>query len=244
LEHQEFNFKAIIMKLFIKYIRLTFLSLGIVLMLASCAKDKELLFDSSTAVYVDSRPDSAEYSFATSPTTVTVDSVLMRFRIIGNASDKDREIKLVPRSISTAKAGYHYKIGKAIVKAKEFAAIIPVYVYRRAGLKDSTVLAIFDVQENADFKVGYPKQLRFKLTISDILTKPAIWDNSWAPYFGVYSQVKFRFLLTVTGRTNWTSAPFPGDSRFLSQRARNALLEYNQQYGPLIDENGQEVFFP
>lgn len=232
------------MKLFIKHIKASFWLLAAVLLLASCAKNKELLFDQSAAIYVESTPDSTEYSFATSPTTVTVDSVMMRFRVIGTASSKDREIKLVPRAISTAKAGYHYKIGKAVVKANEFSALVPVYVYRKAGLKDSTVLAIFDIQDNADFKVGYPKQLRFKLTISDILTKPAIWDNSWAPYFGAYSQVKFRFLLTVTGRTNWTSSPFPADSRFLSQRARNALLEYNQQYGPLIDENGQEVFFP
>jgi hypothetical protein len=232
------------MKLVIKNIIVPMVFIAGILFLASCAKNNELLFDQSAAIYVDSTPDSAEYSFATSPTTLTVDSVLMRFRIIGNAVSKDREIKLVPRAISTAKAGYHYKIGKAIVKANAFDALVPVYVYRRAGLKDSTVLAIFDIQENTDFKAGYPKQLRFKLTVSDILTKPAIWDNAWSPYFGTYSQAKFRFLLTVTGRTNWTSSPFPGDSRFLSQRARNALLEYNQQYGPLIDENGQEVFFP
>jgi len=218
--------------------------MGALLLLASCAKNDELVFDDPAAIYVDSAPDSVEYSFATSPTTVTVDSVIMRFRIIGKASDKDREILLVPRSVSNAKAGYHYKIGKAVVKANEFSALVPVYLYRKPGLKDSTLLAIFDIQENADFKVGYPKQLRFKLTISDILTKPAIWDGTWAPYFGTYSEVKFRFLLTVTGRTNWTSAPFPGDSRFLSQRARNALLEYNQQYGALIDENGEQVFFP
>jgi hypothetical protein len=232
------------MKLIFRNIRTAFLVFAAALLLASCAKDNELLFDQSAAIYVSSSPDSAEYSFATSPTTVTVDSVLMTFRIIGNASNKDREIKLVPRAISTAKQGYHYKVGRAIVKANEFSAIVPVYLYRRAGLKDSTLLAILDIQENADFKVGYPKQLRFKLTITDMLTKPAIWDNVWTPYFGEYSQVKFRFLLTATGRTNWTSFPFPADSRYLSQRARNALLEYNQTYGPLIDENGAEVFFP
>ena len=232
------------MKLSKIFIKAPFLVLAAILLFASCAKNKELLFDQSAAIYVSSTPDSAEYSFATSPTTITVDSVLMTFRIIGNASDKDREIKLVPRAISTAKPGYHYKVGKAVVKANMFDAVVPVYLYRRAGLKDSTLLAILDIEENADFKIGYPKQLRFKLTISDILTKPAIWDNAWAPYFGTYSQVKFRFLLTVTGRTNWPSFPFPADSRFLSQRARNALLEYNQANGPLIDENGAEVFFP
>jgi hypothetical protein len=229
------------MKLMIKN---ALLVLTAVLFFVSCAKDKELLFAEPTGIYVESLPDSAEYSFATTPTSVTSDSILMRFRIVGNASPKDRIINLVPRANATAKLGYHYKIGKAVVKANEFAAIVPIYVYRKAGLKDSTVIVILDIKENADFKEGFPARLRFKLTITDILTKPAIWDGTWAPYFGTYSEVKFRFLLSVTGRTNWTSSPYPGDSRFLAQRARNALLEYNQQYGPLIDENGQEVFFP
>jgi hypothetical protein len=232
------------MKLIVKNIKAALLVLIASFLFASCAKNKELLFDQSAAIYVSSTPDSAEYSFATSPTTVTLDTVMMNFRIIGTASNKDREIKLVPRAISTAKPGYHYNVGKALVKANEYTAEVPVYLYRRAGLKDSTLLVILDIQENADFKIGYPKQLRYKLTISDILTKPAIWDNVWTPYFGEYSQVKFRFLLTATGRTDWTSYPFPADSRYLSQRARNALLEYNQTYGPLIDENGAEVFFP
>ena len=213
-------------------------------MFASCAKDKQLLFDEPAAIYVDSSPDSVEYSFATSPTSKITDSVLVRFRIIGKAEPRDREIKLVARAGSDAKAGYHYKIGKAVIKANEFAALVPIYLYRKAGLKDSTVLAMIDIQENADFKVGFPKRLRFKLTISDRLTKPTIWDSAWSPYFGTYSEVKFRFLLSVTGRTDWSSFPFPADSRFLSQRARNALLEYNQANGALIDENGDEVFFP
>lgn len=215
-----------------------------VLVFVSCAKEEPLLFDQPAAVFVSSTPDSVEYSFATSPTTVTTDSILMNFRIIGKAEARDREINLVARAGSTAKAGYHYKLGKAIVKANQYTATVPVYLYRKPGLKDSTVLVILDIQDNSDLKTGFPKQLRYKFTISDVLTKPTIWDNAWSPYFGTYSEVKFRFLLTVTGRTNWTSFPFPGDSRFLSQRARNALLEYNQANGPLIDENGEEVFFP
>lgn len=218
--------------------------LVILSIIVSCSKDKTLLFDESTAIYVYSLPDSTEYTFATAPTSKVTDTVLMTYRIIGNAAPVDRAINLVVRNGATAKAGYHYKLGPAIVKANEFAATVPVYVYRKAGLKDSTVQVIFDIKDNTELKAGFPTKLRYKLTITDILSKPTNWETTWKNYFGEYSQVKFRFLLTVTGKTNWNSSPLPQDSRYLSQRARNALLEYNQQNGPLIDENGAQVYFP
>lgn len=215
-----------------------------IFLFASCVKEKQLLFKEPTGIYVSSLPDSVDYSFATTPTGVTSDTIFMNYRIIGNASPKDRIINLKVRAGATAKIGYHCLLGPAVVKANEFTASVPVYVYRKAGLKDSTVQLIFDVIENGDFKPGYPTKLRYKLTITDILKMPTNWDREWKSYFGEYSEVKFRFLLSETGRTDWNSDPLPSDSRFLAGRARNALLEYNQIYGPLYDENGQEVYFP
>lgn len=219
--------------------------LAATLLVVSCTRDKELMFNEPTAIYVSNLTDSAEFSFATTPSSVTSDVVLISYRIIGNSAPIDREINLVVRDGATAKSGYHYKLGPTVVKANQFTAEVPVYVYRKAGLKDSTVQVIFDIKESADLKQGYPSRLRYKLTITDILKKPTIWDSAWKTYFGEYSEVKFRFLLSVTGRTDWNSFPYPGDSRFLAGRARNALLEYNQTHDkPLTDENGQEVFFP
>lgn len=228
------------MKRIFKY---SILALGFAMVLASCAKDKELLFDEDAAVYLEYQ-DSLEYSFATSPNTVQIDSILVSYRIIGKASDKDRTISLVPRDGATAKAGYHYKIGNSVIKAGSFKTFIPIYFYRKPGLLDSTVSVTLTVAENEDFKLGYLSKLNYKITLNDILRKPSNWDTTWLPYFGPYSMVKFKFLLAATGRRVWTGAIYPQDSRFLSQRGKNALLEYNQTYGALIDENGQEVFFP
>lgn len=212
--------------------------------IASCTKNEELLYSEADMVYVESLPDSTDYTFAASPASVVNDSIMVNFRIIGKASDKDRTINLVPSTSSTGKMGYHYKIGAAVIKANTFSARVPVYVYRKPGLKDSILTVTLMVTENSDFKPGYPTRLRYKFTLTDILTKPTNWESTWAAYFGTYSEVKFRFLIAVTGKTNWNSSPLPQDSRFLSQKARNALLEYNQQYGPLVDEFGQQVFFP
>lgn len=215
----------------------------LVLALASCTKNKELLFNEANLVYVEYQ-DSLDYTFATRPTEVVKDTILVNYRIIGTVSTTDRQIKLVPSAASTAKAGYHYEVGPAIIKANEFSSQVPIYVYRKEGLKDSLLFAVLQVAENEDFKPGYSNRLEFKFTLTDVLSKPSNWESVWIPFFGTYSEVKFKFLISATGKTDWNSYPFPQDSRYLSQKARNALLEYNQLYGDLIDENNQIVFFP
>lgn len=213
-------------------------------MMISCSKDKPLMYNEAPAVYMYNSVDSTVFTFATVPVNIVTDTINVQYRIIGTAAPYDRSIKLEPRADATAKPGYHYNVGPAIVKANEYSTIVPIYVYRKPGLKDSTVTVILDIQENEDFKLGYLGKLRYKVTITDILSKPTIWDSAWSPYFGTYSEVKFRFLLEATGRTEWNAFPYPADSRFMSQRAKNALLLYNQQHGDLIDENGERVVFP
>lgn len=213
-------------------------------LLTACSVDQQLLFDQPTSVYIDAFVDSTDYTFATSPATVTKDTIEIPLRITGIGSSTDREVSFAPTAGSTAKLGYHYTIGSVIIKANEFSTMVPVYIFRKAGLKDSIVTVNFEVKENENFKLGYTDQLGYKITISDILMKPTNWESVWIGYFGKYSLVKFKFLLEVTGRTNWNSFPFPQDTRFLSQKAKNALLEYNQTKGDLIDENGEIITFP
>jgi hypothetical protein len=212
--------------------------------IASCSKDDELRFSEPTSIYVEATPDSVDYTFATLPATVLSDTINIPIRIIGTASNTDRTINFAARTGATAKQGYHYKIGDAVIKANEFSTTVPVYIYRKTGLKDSVVTAILDLKENTDFKLGFSDRLSYKISITDILLKPTLWDGVWSGYFGSYSEVKFRFLLEATGLTNWNSYPFPQNTRYLSQKAKNALLAYNQANGDLIDENGAVVIFP
>ncbi len=77
-----------------------------------------------------------------------------------------------------------------------------------------------------------------------MLLKPPNWESVWLGLFGEYSEVKFKFLIKVTGKTSWNSFPLPQDQRFLVQTAKLALLEYEAANGPLYDENNNIVFFP
>ena len=232
------------------------LALIVSVLFASCAKDERLMYNEAPAVYFNKAgqgdADSVDYTFGMAPESMKEDSVFLWVKIIGVAEDRDREFNLRVVEGATAKEGYHYKIGRTVIPAGAYEARIPVYVYRKAGLKDSTVTATFELLESADFKLGFPDKgfnskydrLHYKLSITDKLLKPGNWETVWQSFFGSYSLVKFQFLIQATGVTNWNAYPFPQNSRFMVQQAKLALLEYQQTNGPLIDENDQEVYFP
>lgn len=226
-----------------KNIKFWLMITSIVWLLASCSKDKGKLFEEDAMVYRENLPDSTDYTFGTKPSSVLVDSVMVTYRIIGTAVNRDRVINLVPNAATTATPGYHYKVGKAVIKANAFNGVVPIYVYRKPGLKDSTLVVSLNVQANDDFKPGYMDKLRYKFTLNDILSKPSNWDRTWLPYYGTYSLVKFKFIILVTGKIDWQTNNF-AETRFHAQLVRNALIDYIRINGDMIDENGQAVFFP
>lgn len=236
-----------------------FLLLAVVVLAASCAKDERLMYEEDARVYFyknvrgsQSNADSIDFSFSTLPDGEMTDTVYLWMRIMGTAVPKDRVINIVADS-GRAVAGYHYKLGPLVMPANAYETQIPVYLYRKPGLKDSVVSVMFSVQESVDFKPGFPDnprtgyrydRLHYKVSITDMLLKPTNWESVWLGLFGEYSEVKFKFLIKVTGKTSWNSFPLPQDQRFLVQTAKLALLEYEAANGPLYDENNNIVFFP
>lgn len=229
----------------------------------ACSKDERLLFNEATSVYFNTGNtaafnsiDSLDYSFALDPADYVRDTIYLGVRITGMASDRDRLVNITTDSTTDAKWGYHFEVLNPFVPAGKYEADIPVVVHRRPGLQDSLVTAYFRIQDSEDLLAGYDdvadqwpvfrkkySRTRFKLTITDMLVKPANWDNLWKPDFGEYSAVKIRFLTSVTGYTNWSSNPFPQDKSFIIQSAKYGLYLYELENGWLIDENGDRVTF-
>src|SRR5690606_33962779 len=87
-------------------------------------------------------------------------------------------------------------------------------------------------------------RLHYKISITDQLLKPNRWDNYLVNYFGEYSRTKYQFMILKTGKTNWESAIFPQDLNFLIQTVKLDWIEYVNNNGPMLDENGSEITFP
>jgi hypothetical protein len=240
---------------FISYILIT---VTLVIILGGCKKAEELRYKEDPRVYFSKfivNPDSVIYSFGVQPDSVVQTILPLTVRIMGSTSNQDRVVNINIDDSSTAKPGYHFTIGSMVIPANEFQATVPVTIYRRPGLKDSLLHIFFTIAESKDFKPGFDDipgtlykktRLHYKISFNDYLLKPTRWDVSIAPYLGAWSEVKFRFVILVTGKTSWDAAidSTPGIMNFVTTTAKNALRDYEAANGPLIDENGQQVTFP
>lgn len=220
-----------------------------------CTKEKALMYEDDPRVYFKKynvAHDSVNYSFAVKDPAQLVDSVYLQLRIMGNARPYDREINIQLSDTSTARQGYHFVLGPQIMPAGQYETKIPVYLYRRPGLKDSTITADFIIGASKDFQPGYDdlptvavtNRLHYKISMDDRLVKPERWDGMLAPYFGAWSLVKLNFMIRATGRLDWTVLIYPNELSNLSQLSREAMSMYVAANGPLIDENGAVVEFP
>lgn len=229
----------------------------------ACKKSDLTSYTQPDMIYVykdfyNTNKDSATYSFAIKPNGLITDTVKVPLRIMGNARDKDRtvNIRIVPDT--TTATGQHYVILQTIVKAGAFTTYIPVLVKRTADLKTKEVRILLEIAPSDDFLPGIPNTIattsgaggatQFLVKINDFLTKPSNWESVLSIYFGTYSQVKYKFIIDVTGRTEFpiSGQEMVSPSQFLFYRklCREALDTYNASNGPLKDESGIIVTFP
>lgn len=225
------------------------------MMSVSCNKQNNIMYKEDPRVYfkkVNVISDSLVYSFGVKANSVISDTVYLQLRIMGTATGYDREINIHFSDTSTAKAGYHFNLGPLVMPANKYETKIPVYLYRKPGLKDSIVTADFIIGASKDFQPGYndkitygvTDRLHYKISITDKLSKPANWDGSLLPYFGIYSLVKLQYMIQVTGRTDWTVLIYPNELNALTQQVKLALSEYETANGKMLDENGAVIEFP
>ncbi|WP_109700765.1 DUF4843 domain-containing protein [Chitinophaga deserti] len=231
--------------------------------LGACEKSELVDYNQPDMIYVfkdfDSDvKDSASYSFAIKDESLQYDTVFVPVRIMGTAKDFDREVKWAPvDSLTTAVAGTDYEILPAKVPAGAFSANIPVKVLRNTAMKTNEVRLMVEIRQSKDFAPGISDangsswympgaSRRYLVKINDFLTKPNNWDSFLKFFFDTFSQVKYAFIIKVTGRSEFpsgsTGLPY-AQFVYYETVCRNALAEYEAANGPLIDEFGNRVTF-
>lgn len=121
----------------------------------------------------------------------------------------------------------------------------------------------FRVAESDGFMPGAEHMQSFTVTLRNRLAKPDNWDTANYPsvplskYFGVYSRVKYQFMIEVLGLIDFkisyfastsideaTNTVSPAYAVYLQQLVQEKLDEYNASHEtPLTDENGERVTF-
>jgi len=222
--------------------------------LDSCSTDEIDTFNGGAQVFFEriagsGTADSITYSFAVQPAELMNDIVEIPIVVTGQAVDYDRKVNIeIDPSLTTATEGREYTIQPVVIPAGAFKTALRVEVNRTADIAEKEQYITFRIlpSEGLDTDVN-PTWIDYKLKINDILTRPARWIYECQPYFGVYSRVKYRFIIDTLGIWDF---PDSGENAipkaqmfFYKDKMKSALARWTQENGPMLDENGNVISF-
>jgi hypothetical protein len=237
--------------------------LPVLLVMSACNKDISKYADEPRVYFYEritgtfsTKAEVKSFSFVLLPATVTQDTILVAAKIMGLTTKAERSFRAVADTGSAATVDTDYKILDGVIPADSLLGYLPVVVYRKPELKTITKKLNLKIVDGGDFKTGAVSEIRIQLLWNDNLIKPANWDTrpGLVTYFGVYSTVKYRFIIDVLGMSEFPIATsnvyVPGQlshPNMLDKKAilKDALTLYNSTHTPVLtDENGLVVTFP
>lgn len=193
------------------------------------------------------------FTFAAMPDHVMKDTVMIRVKTMGPIEPFDRIFKAeADADATTAVLHTDYQILDGVVKANSYIGYLPVVLIKTVDLKTTTKNLSLILTDNGSFKPGVKEDMRFLIYFNDALVMPSNW-NVLATYFGAYSEVKYKFIIQVLGRSDFpvvTSAYKEGlltNYQMLDMKnvLKDALTIYNNTHPePMRDEFNTLVTFP
>ena len=219
----------------------------------SCSTDEDFYYQDEPRVRLVGEKtwaagtDSVNFSFVAYQASFVEKEILVEAQIMGDVADRDRTVNIsVDDARTTADASMYSVPQSAIIPANQTKGTFTVTLKRNVVLQSKSVRLYIKVVESSDFKPGVNEENHLTFIWTDVLSKP----NNWAelePFFGQYSNTKYRFMLENLGDEGELSANTMSWAKLNSLRIRfqNAVNEYNAAHpgAPLTDENGNEVTF-
>ena len=223
------------------------------LLLSSCSTDEEFYYQDEPRVRLVGEKmwaagtDSVTFSFVAYQSDFVQKDIMVEAQIMGNVVDRDRTVNLAVDAEKTTAAASQYVVpNSVVVPSGQTKGTFVVTLKRDASLQSKSVRLYVKVIDSGDFKPGVNEENHVVFIWADVLSKP----NNWAdlePFFGAYSNVKYRFMLENLGNEGELSTETMSWAKLNSLRIRfqNALNEYNAAHpgNPLTDEYGNLVTF-
>ena len=222
--------------------------------LTACSSDEDFYYQDEPRVRLVGEKtwaagtDSVTFSFVAYPATTVEMVINVDAQIMGQADSRDRTVNLIVDNDLTTASANQYTVPQTVtVPAGQVKGTFPVVLKRDASLETKSVRLCVKVAESADFKPGVNEENHITFIWNDILSRPNNWDTL-EPFFGQYSNVKYRFmLLNMRADDGDLSAETMTWAKLNSLKIRfqNALDEYNAAHpgAPLTDEYGNLVTF-
>lgn len=218
-------------------------------LMLSCQKSVLQKYVGGDGVYFIS-VDSINYSFANRVGIIERDTILLKMIVLGDVKDYDRPLQLKAVEGTSAIENTHFILPNVVIKANTNAIFYPVVLMNSADLKTNTLRLELEVLQDTNFPQGAAitnnadNYNRFKINLSARLMKPSYW-SSIESYFGEYSDVKYKFMIDVTGFSDFSTNSFGNTDLINIKGVMNiALQEYVDVNGPKLDENLKAISFP
>ena len=217
----------------------------------SCSTDNIDIYNGGNQVYferVPSQADSLTFSFAVYDEEITSSVIEIPIISTGKICNYDREVKFEIKKESSAIEGSDYSIEKVTIPAGEYKTTMKVTLFRKAELKEHEKIILFQMLPTSELNIDVdPNWTDYKLKINDILTKPTRWIYECQPYFGTYSDVKYKFIIDTLGIWDFPDSgenAIPKSQMYYYQdKMKSALAEWEKENGPMYDEKGNKVTF-
>ena len=233
---------------------LLLLPVAMTLSLTGCSTDEDFYYQDEPRVRLVGEEiwavgtDSVAFSFVAYGSDVTEKTIYVDAQVMGNVVlDHDRTVNIeVDPQLTTASTAQYTAPTSVVIPAGQAKGTFPVVLKRDASLQSKAVTLYLKVAANSDFKPGVNEENHIRFIWNDILSRPNNWSDL-EPFFGVYSDVKYRFMLTNSDGAGEFSTETMSWAQLMSYKIRfqNALNEYNAAHpgNPLTDEYGNLVTF-
>ncbi|WP_257667320.1 DUF4843 domain-containing protein [Parapedobacter tibetensis] len=221
-------------------------TLGLALLcLARCTKDEiDLYGNTDYLCFADSTPDVIgstdiiEYSFAFNPGAVH-DTIPVFVKLVGNQSPVNRPIALTVDAENTTALEGDFELPHPLVFRAGLAVdTLALVLHHSEGLQQEKRTLRLTIHENEHFKLGPLTNRYIDIHFSDMIARPAWWNNTVTTNFlGAYSDTKYRLFIEATGIADM------GDLSENEQRAyavifRDFLARGREQGEIYEDEHG------
>lgn len=170
------------------------------LLAGSCDDNYEKIYSGDASLYFNlalSDLDSVSYSFIGQTENKMVADIPVE--ITGYASAENRPFRIrVNTERTTAVAGKHYEALKDqyVLEKGKYSVMIPVTLLYSGDLDNSSVRLVLDLEGGEGFSAGIPYRQEVTISFSNRVPVIKNWSTIYASYFGDYSAVKHRYILS------------------------------------------------
>jgi hypothetical protein len=243
----------------------------IIILFNSCDKSEITPYNSvydGIAFYIagdNSETDSLSYSFAYNTEHLEKDTIYIKMRLSGEIKSYDREIGVESTKATTATENVHFDLPNIVLPAGEGFINYPLIIYNTPDLTENDYKIVLKIVPTKDLLVaplgreigtttvtgtGISNSAttinidKFTVKFNNKLTAPEYWSLLNSSY-GSFSITKFQFMLKILGADAMNSVPEWSYNQTINNRIKmqNALIDYVNENGPMIDENNEVVSF-